>query len=717
MKNPLTDALGLRLFRRSRTLPLVRQTERAECALACLSMICGYYGKHLTMAELRAMWTLSITGTTLRDVMQLCDRLALSSRPVRLDLEMLAGLQTPCILHWNLNHFVVLKEVRRTEVVIHDPSIGLRRLSLPEVSAYFTGVALELQPTDGFTAKQAAPTVPYRTLFGHVKGLTKGLLQVGALAIILELLALASPQFMQLIIDQVFASNDQNLLVLLGCGLSVVLVLNLLVTALRSWTVNWMSASFLYQWGANVFHRLVRLPHRYFLTRNLGDIVSRFGAIGDIQSTLTTDLVSAVLDGALSLVTLGVLFYYSWPLATATVLFSILYVVTRSALYAKFRERRLDQIVALAEQQTSLMESIRGVETLQIMNRCSAQEARYLNLSVRQINAAQSVNRFTLVFSTFLAAMAGLQHIAVLWLGATSVIAGQMTAGMLIAFLAYADQFNTKASSFVDYLVQLRLLRLQADRLADIVLTEPEQHVDGSYSGPLEFTGIELRNVSFRYGHGEPWVLRHCNLTLNPGEAVCFVGPSGGGKSTLAKLIVGMLDPEEGDVIVSGVSLRHFGKHRLREMTASVLQSDHLFTGTIAENVAMFDEDMSMELVFRSCQSAQLDAEIRKMPMGYQTPIGDMGTSLSGGQRQRLMLARALYRTPRILVLDEATSHLDIVNEALIVETLRSMDLLRVSVAHRPETIQSANRVIRVQDGKLSEFDWDALAGRGAHIS
>ena len=686
-------------FRFGRHLPMVVQAESAECGLACLAMIAGYHGHHAELAALRLRFPQSLKGATARQLIDIAQSLGLQARALRLDLHELGMLRTPCILHWDMDHFVVLKSVDRQRVVIHDPAVGERTLRLADVSTHFTGVALEFTRGPTFQRKSAEPPVSLRQLAGSIQGLGQGLASLFGLALILELFALLAPLLVQFVVDQVLADGDRSLLVLLACSFLLLLCMQTAVSALRGWTVMWLSTHFNLGWTGNAFQHLMRLPQAYFLSRHLGDIVSRFGAIDTIQQTLTTRFVEIVLDGLMAGITALMLFIYSPALAAITVGALALYAASRVLYFRIYREANLSQIVVNARQRSCFLESVRGVQTLRLHNLEAMQTSRYLNTVTASLNTSIAVQRLDLLFGSLNGLSAGVQRIAVLCLGAYLVLDAKFTVGMLMAFLAYADQFTLRAASLVDYGIELRMLRLQAERLADIVLTAPERHAESNYLGPEPEAGVTFRKVSFRYGEAEPWVLHECSFNVKPGESVAIVGASGCGKSTLARLLLGLLDPHSGIIEIGGVDLRRLGKSALRAMAASIMQDDRLFAGSIAENISLFDPLASPERIEEVARLASFHQDIVAMPMGYRSPIGDMGSALSGGQQQRLLLARALYRKPRLLVLDEATSHLDVQTERAINQALKTLPITRIMIAHRPETIASADRVIEIAHG------------------
>lgn len=690
-------------FRRGARLPLIQQSEATECGLACLAMVSGYFGHHVSLPELRRKFSLSLKGMTLEQLIEAAHTLGLVCRPLRVDLDELGRLETPCILHWDLDHFVVLRSVKRATLVIHDPAVGERSLSIAEAGQHATGVAVEISKGPNFQQKSAQPSAPLLALAGVIHGLKRALLTIFGLALALEVFGLLAPQLLQLIVDQVLADGDHDLLTFLGFTFLFLMVLQTLFSALRTWTVLWVSSHFNLNWTGNVFQHLLRLPQSYFIKRHLGDIVSRFGAISSIQQTLTTRFVEVVLDGLMTAVTAIVLTLYSPLLTAITVIAVALYGGLRALYFRVYREANLSQIVVQAKQQSNLMEAVRGVQTLRLFNQVPFRSAHFVNSVTDTLNAGIAIQKLNLTFGSVQSLVAGAQRIGVLWLGAWLALKGQFSAGMLMAFAAYADQFTVRASSLIDYAIELRLLRLQGERLADIVLTQPEAFADGPYVGPQPALKIRFDKVSFRYGANDPWVLKDCSFEIEAGEATAIVGASGSGKSTLVRLLLGLLDPLEGSITVGGVDLKHLGKKAYRAMIGSVMQDDHLFAGSIADNISFFDRSANQGDIEHAARLAELHDDIVAMPMGYHSLVGDMGSSLSGGQQQRLTLARALYKQPKLLVLDEATSHLDIECEKRIATSLAAMALTKIVIAHRPETIRSAQRVLVLRDGRITD--------------
>ncbi|QUG77702.1 ATP-binding cassette domain-containing protein [Erwinia sp. E602] len=706
-----TDSL---VFGWRRRLPMLQQTQAAECGLACVGMIAGYYGHHFDLVTLRHRFSTSLKGATLADIMQIAHRLGMASRALRLELDELDQLSTPCILHWEMNHFVVLKKVTRNKVILHDPARGLREVSMEEVSKSFTGVALELLPSASFQRLEEKQSVSMRRLVGGIIGLKSVFAQILIMSLALELFGILTPFFMQWVMDMVLVSADRSLLTLLGSGFIIILLLQNVVSALRSWVMAWFSSMLSVQWSANVFSWLLGLPMAFFEARHVGDIVSRFGSIGTIQNTLTTRFISTVLDGVMAFVTLGLIFAYNAKLTVLVIGLFVTYMLIRFVSWRPFRRANEEQIIAAARTQTQLLETIRGAQAVKLNNKEEVRLAAYANALVESTNKGIAIQRLSISFTTLQGTIAGVGRIVLIWLAALQVLEGNFSAGMLVAFISFSDQFIARASGLIDALLEFRMLRLHGERIADIVLTEKEEDRPAGAierpSGPrCSGPGLTVRDLSFRYAENEPWILHQCDFSIAPGENVAIVGRSGQGKTTLAKLLLGLLKPQQGEITVAGVDIRRTGMQAHRARIGCVMQDDILFAGSIAENISFFDAEPSPQQVEVAAQQAQIHDDIVAMPMGYQTLVGDMGSSLSGGQIQRVLLARALYRQPEILLLDEASSHLDIERERLINAAIRQMPVTRIIIAHRPETIRSADRVIVIDQGRAHSLDADSF--------
>lgn len=685
------------------SLPLILQSEATECGLACLAMVACYHGHRTDLLSLRNRFPVSMKGVTLGGLMQVAAELNLNTRPLKLDLDHLGELKLPCILHWNFNHFVVLKSVGTNKASIHDPATGVRNVTWGELSDSFTGVALETWPSAQFKPQEQRKTLQLRSLMGRVSGLVTSYIQILLLALALEVFTLVTPFFLQWVIDNVVVSADRDLLTTLAIGFTFLMLMQQAVATIRAWVLLYLGTTLNLQWRANVFAHLIRLPVQYFEKRHLGDVVSRFGSIDLIQRTLTTSFLEAILDGLMAIFTLAVMFLYSVSLGAIASAAMLLYAAFRWAWYRPLRFATEEQIVHAARQQSHFLESVRGVKVIKLFQRQEDRRAAWLTLVVDQINAELRTQKMQLLYKLLNGLLFGVENILIIWLGARLVLEGNFSVGILIAFNAYKGQFDARVTALIDKFFELKMLQVQGERLADIVLAEPETVGDMSLFPEADSLApcIAARGLRYRYAAQEPFVLDGVDFAIGAGESVAIVGPSGCGKTTLINVLLGLLPATEGEILIAGIPLKKLGTDQLRKMIGTVLQDDVLFAGSIADNISFFDPHPDRAWIAACAQRAAIAAEISAMPMGFNTLVGDMGTVLSGGQKQRVLLARALYKRPRILFLDEATSHLDIKNEQEVNRAVKELNITRVIVAHRPETIASANRVIVLMGGKV----------------
>lgn len=679
----------------------VFQSEAAECGLASIGMVLAHHGRRLDLATLRGQNSLSLKGATLQHLIEVAGRYGLVSRPLRLELEELGELKLPCILHWELNHFVVLTRVRGNTLTIRDPAVGERRIGLGEAARRFTGVALELWPGLEFKEEKPKPSVSFRQLAGSIGGLKRSLVQILLLSLALQAFSLVSPLLTQGIMDHVLVSADTDLLTVLVIAFSLLLVLQTAIGLMRTWAGIYLSTHLSLQWNGNVLAHLLRLPVEFFEKRHLGDITSRMGSVGAIQSMVTSSAVSVVLDGLMTMTTLVVMLKYSPRLMLVSVAALLLYFGVRLATYRWFRQANEEQLVLSSKQQTHLLETLRGVTSIKLMGHETQRHSAWMNHAVDTQNQAVRIAKMNMLYGTVNGLIFGIENIVVLVMGAHLVLGNAFSIGMLVAYLSYKGQFSGRITSLIDTYVGFRLLRLHGERLADIVLTAPEDAKLRPELPAPEEASIEVEKLGFRYADGEPWVLKGCSLRIEPGEAVAIVGASGCGKTTLVKLLLGLLKPSEGSIRIGGQDLHKAGPANVRRIVGAVMQDDQLFGGSLADNISFFDPHMDQARVEQAARMAAVHDEIVAMPMGYHSLIGDMGSSLSGGQKQRVILARALYRQPKLLFLDEATSHLDVGNEQLVNAAVKQLEVTKVIVAHRPETIASADRVLVMHGGKI----------------
>lgn len=694
---------------------LVRQTEMTECGLACLAMVAGTFGLNVDLGSLRRRFQPSLRGVSLRALIAIADQLGLTARAVKVPLEGLKNLHTPAVLHWDMNHFVVLAEVRRGKALIHNPDGQSRWFSLAELSEHFTGVALELRPADNFERGEQRERLRLSQLWRRMTGLKSALLQVFVLSIVMQAFVLASPYYMQVAIDNALPALDKNLLSVLALGFGLFTLINAGASLLRSFVLLSAGSSLSYGVASNIARRLFRLPVGWFEKRHVGDILSRFQSVTPIQQALTQGAIAAVIDGALAVLILAIMLFYSIELTLIAVTAFVLYAVVRAVSFSLQRDAQEEVIIASGKEQTAMVESVRGIVTLRLFNWETARHALWQSRLTDSVNASIHLSRIGIWQTAGNTLIFGLENIFTIWLAIGFVISGGFSVGMVFAYIAYKTQLVQRVSSLIDQGIAFRMLGLHLGRLSDIALADQDLSFAQAPIIRQRLEGhIELRNVYFRYSPADPWVLNGVSLMVEPGDHIAITGPSGGGKSTLVKLILGLLEPDSGEILVDGLPLKQFGYANYRGQVGAVLQDDHLFAGSIADNIALFEDATDQERIVQSAKAAAIHEDVTRMPMGYETLVGDMGSSISGGQKQRLLLARALYRQPRLLVMDEGTSHLDVGRETSINATLATMSISRIIVAHRAETIRAADRILVADQGKLFELPDELRQGVAA---
>jgi ATP-binding cassette subfamily B protein RaxB len=703
----MASPLSLLHFGGGPRLPVITQAEAAECGLACLAMVAGYHGFETDLAALRRRVPISAKGMTLHTVLISAQRLGLTGRGLRLEPEALHQLRLPAILHWDMNHFVVLKSVRGTRVTIHDPARGVRAITLVELGSHFTGVALELTPTTNFCKCKDTRRLRLSDLVGRVDGAGRVVAMALVLSLMLQAFILASPFYMQLAVDEAVLAGDGGLLAALAIGFLMLTVIKLAADFIRGRVLLALSQVIGFQAVVNLFHHLVRLPVEWFARRHIGDLVSRFGATRPITELLSQGLVAAIVDGLMAVLTLAMILLYSPTLAAIVLAALLLHVGVRLAGYRMLRAREEEVIEAEAREQTTFIETARAMQTIRLFGREAEREALWQGRQADVSNREAALGRAREGFRGAKELVTGVETILVVYVGATLAIAGDLSIGMLFAFMAYRQQFIEKTAALVDTAVRFRLLELHLQRIADIAHAEREPGLNAAGGDPLvarQFNGcIALRGVTFRHAEAEPEVLSGVDLTVAPGEFLAVTGPSGGGKTTLLKIMLGLLRPQSGQVLLDGRPLDAAGMAAFRAGAGVVMQDDMLLAGSIAENITFFDPRPELEWMRECAMLAGVDNEVMAMPMTYGTLVGDLGMALSGGQRQRLLLARALYRRPRILLMDEGTSHLDLAKEREVNAALAALDITRIVIAHRPETIAAADRVVVLRDGQLQD--------------
>ncbi|HCR2016138.1 TPA: peptidase domain-containing ABC transporter [Enterobacter asburiae] len=695
----LLRKLDLRIFKR---IPVVFQTEASECGLACLSMICSFYGKQVDLLQLRQQFNLSSRGVNLHAIKAIASELEMSSRALSVDLQELHAVRKPCILHWDFNHFVVLIKVDKNSAVIHDPAFGRRVISMPELSQHFTGVVLEVWPGTTFSVQKKQNRLKASTLLKNINGLMTSLAKIFFLSLVIELISLLLPVGTQLVTDNVIASGDYGLLNIICLGLFILILLRLTVSVIRSWTTLILGTLIDVQWSFSLFSHLIKLPTTYFERRKLGDIQSRFHSLDVIRATFTTGLTGSIIDTLMLMGLLVMMFLYNLQLSMIVVSFTAIYTFIRFATYRYYRQLSEEELIKEARLNSYFMETLYGIATIKIQGMTDLRINNWFNLFSDKVNTGIRLTRMDLFFGGVVSFIAACDQIVILWVSGRLMMDSHLTIGMFIAFNTFRSQFYDRINALINFIIQLKLINLHNERVADIALQEASS---STATSPLRLPHgaltLETQDLTYRYdNHADP-IFSQLNLTIHAGESIAITGVSGAGKSTLMKVLCGLFEPSNGCVRINGIDIKQLGFEHYAERIACIMQEDKLFSGSIKENIAGFRPDIDEQWLVQCAIASHIHNDILKLPMGYETLIGELGEGLSGGQKQRIYIARALYRKPGILFMDEATSHLDKTSESEVNQSIQEMNITRIIIAHRETTIASADRVFVINGAEL----------------
>ncbi|EOG8016261.1 peptidase domain-containing ABC transporter [Enterobacter ludwigii] len=696
-KRAFKTLLGQLDFHLRSRVPLVHQTESSECGLACLAMICNHYGKNSNLISLRQQFNLSARGTTLAGMKEIAEQLGLASRCLSLELHELNSLKIPCILHWDFNHFVVLVGVKQNRVILHDPARGRRTINLEEMSQYFTGIALEVWPGSTFTEEQESHHFSLKALAAKVHGLKGTLAKIFFYSLIIESINLLIPIGTQLALDHAIPAADVGLLTLICIGLLLFTFLRLALSALRSWSSLLMTTLINVQWQSGLFSHLLRLPLSYFERRKLGDIQSRFGSLNTLRETFTSSIVGALIDGTMLIGVVIMMALYGGWLTGVVMCFTALYVLIRLMTYSTYRELSEEILVRDARTRSYFMETLYGIATIKMQGFSERRSIHWLNLEIDTINTEIKITKMDLLFGGVNSLITACEQIAMLWLGSRLIIDNDITIGMFIAFGVFREQFADRIWSLTNFLTKLRMMHLHNERVADIALnTQEKKKPDREILNTMKPVALEINALSYRYDDHSAAVFRGLSFQVLAGESMAITGPSGAGKTTLMRVLCGLFEPQTGSVMIDGNDIQQLGLNNYRKIIGCVMQDDKLFSGSIRENICGFDENADYEWMEECARASFIHGAIVKMPMGYDTLVGELGEGLSGGQKQRIFIARALYRKPGILFMDEATSALDEESETYVNQAIKKLNITRIIIAHRQSTIASVERVIRL---------------------
>jgi ATP-binding cassette, subfamily B, bacterial len=687
-------------------VPLITQMSALECGAACLAMILNFHGRKTRISECREHLAIGTDGVRADMIVKEARRFGLRVRAYSVPLNDFKYVPLPAIVHWDFNHFVVVERWSPKYIAIVDPALGRRHLTPAEFDESFTGAVLTFEPGIQFQKRGATDKSMGRQIFKgllRTAGTPRLLLQILGASVILQALGLAMPLFTKVIVDQVLPHQITDIMVILAAGMLTLVLAQVAATYLRSALLMRLKAHLDPQMMLNFFEHLFTLPYQFFQTRPRGDLLMRLTSNSTIRETLSIQTSSAVLDAVMVIGYLAILLTIQPVFGLIALVLGIAQILLLLITAPMIRERVGRDLAAQADSQSYAVESLSGIATLKasgtedrVLDRWSNFYFKELGVSLRKDQLLVSIEAIQTMLQT-------LSPLVLLWVGAMFVLNGQMSLGTMLAINLLAASLLTPLVSLVRSGQALPLVAAHLERIADVLEAEPEQDLSSVRNAPRLTGRVELKNVDFRYAENSPMVLQDISMTIEPGQKVALVGPTGSGKSTLAKICMGLYTPSSGEVFYDGMPLQGLRYQSLRSQFGVVMQDPFLFSGSIRENISFNDPAISLESVVEAAKFAAVHDEINQMPMGYETWAGEGGARLSGGQVQRIALARALAHSPVILVLDEATSHLDALTERLVDQNLSQMSCTRIVIAHRLSTVRNSDMICVLQEGRIVE--------------
>ena len=702
-----------------KTPPVYLQDTRNECGLACLAMVAHVYNADIDLYSLRHRFASSGQVLSLQGISEMAAQIGLQTRGIRCEPDGLKQLKHPAILHWQMEHFVVLVAVRARDCVIHDPNLGRLTCSWQEVNDKFTGVALELWPdSSGMRPHPAPARLGLKQLWVLLQRGRGQLYLLVLLTLALQTLVLLGPWHVQWTVDDALLSGDKAMISVLCMGFALLLLLRVAAHLLRGLVSLQLGFTLSFYLGGYLLQHLLRLPDRWFESRHVGDVVSRFASLQPVRDLFTQGIAVMLVDAVMVLLSLLVLFVYHPAIALVVLATHSIFLLLQMLAVGRLRQQTLGVVVAQAQEQSHLMESIRSIFNVKAYQQENTRLSQWQNLHAKSLKHALDLQQTQLGLGAGAIFVSGAELIVVIYLAAHAVLAGSLTVGMLFAFLSYRSHFTERLRSLVDQWLNLRAMTTHLDRLADIWFTESESQTLDSGAGAESVDtrvvhDLRLDAVDFRHDERDPWLLQQANLQISPGEWIAIVGDSGTGKTTVLKMLMGFVGPCTGQVFLGRRPLRGPVIQSLRRSSACVMQGDTFFSGTIMENITLF-EAPDFPRVLACLDVVGMREVVEQLPLQHLSPIGELSSGLSTGQMQRLILARALYREPDYLFLDECTANLDQGSVRHIQALVGKLNCSRIVVTHDWGFAAAADRVFELRNGQFHQLEIKNAATRSA---
>ena len=686
---------------RRRRIPHIQQLTVTDCGAACLAMVLAYHGKDVRLDEVRSTVDSNRNGTGALDLLNGARRYGMRGRGLSVEIEGLQKLPRGTILFWEFRHFVVFDRMTKNGITIVDPATGRRKVPMDQFRRSFTGAALVLEPAANFRATDQKRANTVWRYLKQILAHSHLLFRIAVVSGLIRVFMLALPIMTGVLVDRVIPRGDYALLQVLAVGVGALVLFNFLASMIRNHVNLHLSTRLEAEMTLNFVGHLVDLPYEFFQSRTTGDLMVRLGSNTQIRDILTSSTLSALLDGSLVSIYLVLLLLASPQLAALTLGLGAARMVLLGVIRRKQKELVSRSLEVESRSQTYQMEMLNGMETLKSLGAEHRAAEHWSNLYVDALNVSLERGRLNAWFDALIGALRMVSPLAILGLGAIEVLSGDLSLGTMLALTALASAFLTPLDSLVNAMTRFQLLSSYLDRIDDVFTTPREQETRTTRPAGRLRGEIRAESVAFRYGPLSPPVVRDVSFNVEPGATLALVGRSGAGKSTLGKLLVGLYRPSSGRILYDGVPLERFDCRSVRAQLGVVTQSPYLFSGSISSNIALANPSLGLDQIIEAAKLAGIHDDILQMPMGYETIVSTGGSSLSGGQRQRIAVARALVHEPRVILLDEATSQLDGVTEAMVRNNLRKHSATQIIIAHRISTIIGADQILVMEAGRV----------------
>ncbi|KVE39949.1 peptidase domain-containing ABC transporter [Burkholderia sp. TSV86] len=694
-------------FNTKKVRPIL-QDEVTECGLACIAMIATWHGRDTTLRTLRNRYPVKIdSGLSFFELMEIANDLGLRSRGLQFEANEIDALKLPCILHWGMNHFVVLTKVGYGNVHIVDPALGETKMPLAQALSQITGYALELNPDIGFKHSDTTDRIRLRDYLNGLTGIRKSLLIGVGAGIATQLLLLLGPSYVQLTIDEALKKTDIDILYLLTILFSIVFLFDTLYSNLVGNIKSYLRNIISQQLSSNMVGHLARLPIGYYLFHNTGDSISRVSSMSEVGRFLVDGLIGGLLNIVTCVLTLVLMLYYSPVLAGISLAGMVLFALSRLAIQPQLQDAMSQILTRGAEADALLIENIRSAHSIKLLSAETSRSNLWVNAFTQKLQAIRQQERLQLLFDAISKGIVHVEQLVIVTYGAWLVMHGQSTIGVIYAFIQYKNLFADKFIDSIQLYVRRKVLQVHMDRVADVLQTETEEPApDAAVRSVEQFDGsLSIRSLSYTPKGGRRAILENINLDVPAGSKIAIVGRTGSGKTTLLNLICGLYKPAPNMLFVGGVDLSEVNLRLYRKHIAAVTQSDQLFRGTIRDNITNFAPAPRLGSMFEAARLACIDRDIDMLDNRYDTPLGDTQKFLSAGQMQRLLIARALYCEPRLLILDEFSSNLDQATTHEICRNVLTLPCTIVLVTHDASILSMVDRIYEMRDGKLAEID------------